>query len=175
MKSLAIVFLIALQLALQVGIPIHKHFCEMDGAFASVFVKVDHECEDSAPKNELPPCCQAKQDQNGEAHINKDDCCSDEFEVVKTNIDQLASAQQQFTFESLELPVFLNPKFEWAPSLTAATTQTFKFPKHRPPPLWLSGRQIQTLYQTWQIWQDLSWFQLLSYQFICHEILLFIR
>ena len=158
MKSLAIVFLIALQLALQVGIPIHKHFCEMDGAFASVFVKVDHECKEPHP--DLPPCCRATPAQE------KDDCCSDELEVVKTNIDQLASVQQQFTFESLELPVFLNPRFEWVFSHQVANTQISKSPKHRPPPLWLSGRQIQTLHQTWQIWQDLSWFQLLSYQSI---------
>ena len=158
MKSLAIVFLIALQLASQVGIPIHKHFCEMDGAFASVFVKVDHECKEPHP--DLPPCCRATPAQE------KDDCCSDELEVVKTNIDQLASVQQQFTFESLELPVFLNPRFEWVFSHQVANTQISKSPKHRPPPLWLSGRQIQTLHQTWQIWQDLSWFQLLSYQSI---------
>ena len=156
MKSLAIVFLIALQLASQVGIPIHKHFCEMDGVFASVFVKVDHECKEPHP--DLPPCCQTTPAQE------KDDCCSDELEVVKTDIDQLASAQQQFTFESLEVPVFLNPRFEWVLSHLVANTQISKSPKHRPPPLWLTGRQIQTLHQTWQIWQDLSWFQLLSYQ-----------
>ena len=136
-------FLIALQLASQVGIPIHKHFCEMDGAFASVFVKVDHECKEHHP--DLPPCCRATPAQE------KDDCCSDELEVVKTNIDQLASAQQQFTFESLELPVFLEPRFEWVFSHQVANTQISKSPKHRPPPLWLSGRQIQTLHQTWQI------------------------
>ena len=143
MKSLAIVFLIALQLASQVGIPIHKHFCEMDGVFASVFVKVDHECKEPHP--DLPPCCQATPAQE------KDDCCSDELEVVKTDIDQLASAQQQFTFESLEVPVFLTPKFEWVLLRTVTDTQISKFPKHQPPPLWLSGRQIQTLHQTWQI------------------------
>lgn len=143
MKSLAIVFLIALQLASQVGIPIHKHFCEMDGVFASVFVKVDHECKEPHP--DLPPCCQTTPAQE------KDDCCSDELEVVKTDIDQLASAQQQFTFESLEVPVFLNPRFEWVLSHLVANTQISKSPKHRPPPLWLTGRQIQTLHQTWQI------------------------
>jgi hypothetical protein len=142
-KSLAIVFLIVLQLASQIGIPIHKHFCEMDGAFASVFVKVDHECTEPHP--DLPPCCQASPVQE------KEDCCSDEFEVIKTNIDQLASVQQQFTFEPLEVWVFLNPRFEWVLSHLVAKTQISKFPKHRPPPLWLTGRQIQTLHQTWQI------------------------
>jgi len=115
----------------------------MDGVFASVFVKVDHECKEPHP--DLPPCCQTTPAQE------KDDCCSDELEVVKTDIDQLASAQQQFTFESLEVPVFLTPKFEWVLLRTVTDTQISKFPKHQPPPLWLSGRQIQTLHQTWQI------------------------
>lgn len=85
MRSLAIVFLITLQLALQVGIPIHKHFCEIDGTSASVLVKVDHECKEPHP--DLPPCCQATPAQE------KDNCCSDDVEVVKTNIDQLALQQ----------------------------------------------------------------------------------
>ena len=71
MKLLISLLLVTLQLALQVGVPIHKHFCEMDGVFTSVVLKIDHECKDEAPKNELPPCCQAKQDQNCEYA----DCC----------------------------------------------------------------------------------------------------
>ena len=55
-KVLTIFFLITLQLALQIGVPIHKHFCDMDGAFASVLVKVDHQCAE--PHTDLPPCCQ---------------------------------------------------------------------------------------------------------------------
>ena len=41
--------------------------------------------------------------------------------------------------------------FEWVLSHLVANTQISKSPKHRPPPLWLTGRQIQTLHQTWQI------------------------
>ena len=150
MKLLISLLLVTLQLALQVGVPIHKHFCEMDGVFTSVVLKIDHECEDEAPKNELPPCCQAKQDQNCEAQINKDDCCSDELEVVKTTLDQ--SRQDGFNW---------NSSFDLAPfqssnvltfylknlSPRRSSTQTH----YRPPPLFERGRDIRTLHQVWRI------------------------
>ena len=101
-KALTIFFLITLQLALQIGVPIHKHFCDMDGAFASVLVKVDHQCAE--PHTDLPPCCQKEQ--------TKDNCCSDEVEVVKTNLDQLNSDQPNFSFEPFEFSVFLKPSFD---------------------------------------------------------------
>ena len=150
MKLLISLLLVTLQLALQVGVPIHKHFCEMDGVFTSVVLKIDHECKDEAPKNELPPCCQAKQDQNCEAQINKDDCCSDELEVVKTTLDQ--SRQDGFNW---------NSSFDLAPfqssnvltfylknlSPRRSSTQTH----YRPPPLFERGRDIRTLHQVWRI------------------------
>ena len=143
-------FLIALQLASQVGIPIHKHFCEMDGVFASVFVKVDHECEDSAPKNELPPCCQAKQDINCETQTNKDDCCSDELEVVKTSLDQ--SRQDGFNWNlSLDLvSIPSTPTYAYDLS-NLAQKQIAKQTYYRPPPLFERGRDLQTLHQVWRI------------------------
>ncbi len=149
-KLLISLLLVTLQLALQVGVPIHKHFCEMDGVFTSVVLKIDHECKDEAPKNELPPCCQAKQDQNCEAQINKDDCCSDELEVVKTTLDP--SRQDGFNW---------NSSFDLAPfqssnvltfylknlSPRCSSTQTH----YRPPPLFERGRDIRTLHQVWRI------------------------
>jgi hypothetical protein len=140
-KVLTIFFLITLQLALQIGVPIHKHFCDMDGAFASVLVKVDHQCAE--PHTDLPPCCQKEQ--------TKDNCCSDEVEVVKTNLDQLNSDQPNFSFEPFEFSVFLNPSFDRFFSRHRSHTPPSKFPQKRPPPLWRAGRYIQTFHQTWQI------------------------
>ena len=149
-KLLISLLLVTLQLALQVGVHIHKHFCEMDGVFTSVVLKIDHECKDEAPKNELPPCCQAKQDQNCEAQINKDDCCSDELEVVKTTLDQ--SHQEGYNwnssfdlapFQSSNVLTFYLKNF----SPRRSSTQTH----YRPPPLFERGRDIQTLQQVWRI------------------------
>ena len=140
-KALTIVFLIILQLALQIGVPIHKHFCEMDGAFASVLVKVDHQCNE--PHTNLPPCCQKAQ--------AKDNCCTDEVEVVKTNLDQLNSDQLNFSFEPFEFSVFLKPRFQFCFHGAFSNAEHSTFAQKRPPPLWRSGRHIQTLHQTWLI------------------------
>ncbi|MFM7007321.1 MAG: HYC_CC_PP family protein [Flavobacteriales bacterium] len=141
MKALTIVFLITLQLALQIGIPIHKHFCEMDGSFASVFVKIDHKC--AAPHTDLPPCCQKEQ--------QKDDCCSDEIEVVKTTLDQINPSSEAFCFETNTFIANLPKVFDFKFVVTASTPQRHSTHCKRPPPLWRSGRQIQTRHQTWQI------------------------
>ena len=90
MKRILATFLILTQLALQVGIPIHKHFCDMDGAFASVVLKIDHECAE--PHEKLPPCCQKEKNAACEVGLQEKDCCSDELEVVKTNLDQAYSS-----------------------------------------------------------------------------------
>jgi len=140
-KALTIVFLITLQLALQIGVPIHKHFCEMDGAFASVLVKVDHQCNE--PHTNLPPCCQKEQ--------TKDNCCSDEVEVVKTNLDQITSDQPHFYFEPVDVSGLLKPSVDFFFQGEFTNTQRFNFPYKRPPPLWRSGRHIHTFHQTWQI------------------------
>lgn len=163
-KALTIVFLITLQLALQIGVPIHKHFCEMDGAFASVLVKVDHQCNE--PHTDLPPCCQKEQANNN--------CCSDEIQVVKTNLDQITSDQSHFYFEPIECSIFLKPSFDRFFSRHRSLTPPSKFPQKRPPPLWHVGRYIQILHQTWQIWSDLSSMQLLSHQIIGYEISFFL-
>lgn len=140
-KALTIVFLITLQLALQIGVPIHKHFCEMDGVFSSVLLKVNHQCNE--PHTNLPPCCQKEQ--------TKDNCCSDEVEVVKTNLDQITSDQPHFYFEPLVVSGFLKPRFEFCFQGQLIHTQRFNLPHKRPPPLWRSGRHIHTFHQTWQI------------------------
>jgi len=140
-KSLIVTFLILLQLALQIGVPIHKHFCEMDGSFASVFIKVDHQCD--APHTDLPPCCQEEQ--------AKDDCCSDEIQVVKTNLDQINPSSEDFFFEMNPFIANLPNVFDFKFVVTAPTPQWHSTHYKRPPPLWRTGRQIQTLHQIWQI------------------------
>ena len=141
MKVLTITLLILLQLALQIGVPVHTHFCELDGVFASVLLKVDHQCAE--PQEDLPPCCQKEK--------TKKDCCSDEVQVVKTNLDQINPSSEDFLLEMnpfiAALPNVLDFKFV----VTAPTPQWHSTHYKHPPPLWRTGRQIQTLHQTWQI------------------------
>ena len=147
MKSILAILLILTQLALQVGIPIHKHFCDLDGAFASVLLKIDHQCEE--PHEELPPCCQAENEASCEANLQEKDCCSDELQVVKTNFDQ--------AYSSFEIDFF--PIYSWQkPVLDFSFFSSFEENKkyyidqaYRPPPLYASGRDLQLKQQVWRI------------------------
>jgi hypothetical protein len=147
-KSILVIFLILIQLALQVGIPIHKHFCEMDGAFASLVLKIDHKC--AQPHEALPPCCQEEQTAACDANLQENDCCSDELEVVKTNFDQ---AYSTFDWQSLHSVDSLMPAgsiFIFFKALQAEHTLN-KGLHYRPPPLSMRGKEIQIKNQVWQI------------------------
>jgi hypothetical protein len=128
-KLILVIFLILTQLALQVGIPIHKHFCEMDGVFASVVLKIDHQC--------------------AQTHEHEKDCCSDELQVVKTNFDQ--------AYSSFEIDFF--PIYSWQkPGLDFSFFSSFEANQkyyidqaYRPPPLYASGRDLQLKQQVWRI------------------------
>lgn len=141
MKSLIVTFLILLQLALQIGVPIHTHFCEMDGVFASVLLKVDHQCAE--PHADLPPCCQKEKP--------KKDCCSDEVKVIKTTLDQIHSSYELGNLEMVWFAELPARAFAFQLDVDQNLFTSFEEKVKRPPPLWRTGRQIQTLHQTWQI------------------------
>ncbi len=148
MKSLIASFLIVLQLALQVGISIHKHFCEMDGVFASVVLQIDHKCAQT--HEALPPCCQEEKTAACDANLQQKDCCSDELQVVKTNFDQAYSSFDWQYEQAVLLPsvhsILSFRNREFSPINNPQTGQTY-----RPPPLDKSGKQIQVKNQVWQI------------------------
>lgn len=147
MKSFLAILLILTQLALQVGIPIHKHFCDMDGAFTSVLLKVDHDCH--TPHQELPPCCRQEQSAACELVPTEKDCCSDELQVVKTNMDQLyASSDLKFA------PIYIwqKPAIDFSSFFSFDENQQYYIGQaYRPPPFATSGKQIQLKNQVWQI------------------------
>jgi hypothetical protein len=146
-KSILAILLILTQLALQVGIPIHKHFCDLDGAFASVLLKIDHQCEE--PHEELPPCCQAENEASCEANLQEKDCCSDELQVVKANFDQ---AYSSFEIEFFPIYSWQKPVLDFSFfSLFEANQKYYIDQAYRPPPLYASGRDLQLKQQVWRI------------------------
>ena len=156
MKAIFAVLLVVLQLALQVGIPIHKHFCEMDGTFTSLVLKIDHECEEEQVQEALPPCCQkaqqaqATEDKYCRAELSQDDCCSDELSIVKANFDQTSSS---FDWKTTALEYVVDESLEVFISKTQNSNlnscQQVSF--YRPPPLFEQGRDIQVRHQVWLI------------------------
>lgn len=156
MKAIFAVLLVVLQLALQVGIPIHKHFCEMDGTFTSLVLKIDHECEEEQVQEALPPCCQkaqqaqAKEEKSCRAELNQDDCCSDELSIVKANFDQTSSS---FDWQTTALEFVVDEPLEVFSSKTQNSnlTRFYQVSFYRPPPLYEQGRDIQVRQQVWMI------------------------
>jgi hypothetical protein len=150
-KAIFAVLLIVIQLALQVGIPIHKHFCEMDGTFTSVVLKIDHECEEEQVQETLPPCCQkAAAEKSCRAELNQDDCCSDELSIVKANYDQTSSS---FDWQATALEYVIDEPLEAFLSKTQNSnlTRFHLVSFYRPPPLFEQGRDIQVRHQVWLI------------------------
>lgn len=156
MKAIFAVLLVVLQLALQVGIPIHKHFCEMDGTFTSLVLKIDHECEEDPEQESLPPCCQKTQQEKAAkaktcpAELSQDDCCSDELSIVKANFDQTSSS---FDWQATALEYVVDEplKVFIAKSLKSNLTSFHQVSFYRPPPLYDQGRDIQVRHQVWLI------------------------
>jgi hypothetical protein len=147
-KSILVIFLILTQLALQVGIPIHKHFCEMDGVFASVVLKIEHKCAQT--HEALPPCCQEEQTVACAANLHEKDCCSDELQVVKTNFDQ---AYSSFDWQSVHSEVSLmQPRSNFIFFKALREEQILDLGlQYRPPPLYASSRDLQVKQQVWRI------------------------
>ena len=156
MKAIFAVFLVVLQLALQVGIPIHKHFCEMDGTFTSLVLKIDHECKEEPEQEALPPCCQKAQqvqataERSCRSELNQDDCCSDELSIVKANFDQTSSS---FDWQATAHEFVVNEPLEVFIKKTQNSNLTsfHRASFYRPPPLYEQGRDIQVRHQVWLI------------------------
>lgn len=142
MRALIIVFLIVLQLALQIGVPVHKHFCQLEGTFASVLIKVDHQCAE--PHSNLPPCCQKEK--------YAKDCCTDELQVIHTYIDEVQPSVEQFNLVCDLTTLAFTPTTIFLHSWPISIQRHPSFLDKRPPPLHRTGRHIQTLHQIWQIW-----------------------
>jgi hypothetical protein len=155
-KAIFAVLLVVLQLAMQVGIPIHKHFCEMDGTYTSLVLKIDHECEDEQVQEALPPCCQkaqqaqATEEKSCRAELSQDDCCSDELSIVKGNFDQTSCS---FDWHATAFEYLVDEPLKVFISKTQKSNlkRFHQVSFYRPPPLFEQGRDIQARHQVWLI------------------------
>jgi hypothetical protein len=155
-KVLVVCLLIVLQLAVQVGVPIHKHFCEMDGTFTSLVLKIDHECKEQPTQETLPPCCQkaqkvtALEKDSCRAKLSKADCCSDELSIVKANYDQSFSS---FDWQTTALEFVIDEPLQVLISQNQKSklSSYYRLSYYRPPPLFEQGRDLQVRHQVWLI------------------------
>ena len=119
-----------------IGFRVFTHSCQEDGVFRSYFVELQDHCEEE-PVTKLPPCCQKAQNLKSEVKQFKKDCCKDEVDVYKINMNY-------FSYNKLTIPVLfyaaiLNPfAVTSVPIDLVNLNQTHYF---HPPPI-ISGRDI---------------------------------
>lgn len=128
-----------------VGMSVFTHSCKEDGVFRSYFVKTQDHCNDE--KEEIkPPCCQNQKKVECTTEIEEKDCCNDEVDIFKINLDYFSDSQ-------LSLPVigfYQKPiTFNFSQVFTHALEYN---PEHyiHPPPR-LSGKDILIKIQVFRI------------------------
>lgn len=135
--------LIAFTFLGNVGLRVFTHSCEEDGVFRSYFVELQDHCEDKE-QEVLPPCCQKEKANSCEVKI-EDDCCSDQIDVYKINLDYFS----EYSVSAPDLALAETFSFDWfQPEFNSAAYD----PKHfiHPPPL-RSGREILIHNQVFRI------------------------
>ena len=77
-------------LVTNIGLNVFTHSCEEDGAFVSYVLPSDDHCGEEEKVAVLPSCCQkeAQQCSTTLPEIDKEDCCTDEFNWIKLSVDQ---------------------------------------------------------------------------------------
>ena len=118
-----------------IGINIYTHSCEEDGDFHSVFVKVNHNCDE---EKEKPSCCSEE--------LTEADCCKDEVNFYKVKFDFFDHSPLKFQNSTY----LFSPKFNHKFILAFQESNLFQYYPTRPPPK-PSGQEILLLNQVFRI------------------------
>lgn len=128
-----------------IGFSVFTHSCEEDGIFRSYFVQLQDHCEDKA-EEVLPPCCQKEQKKGCGDEQLESDCCNDQVDVYKINLDF-------FTDYKVTVPdmIFVENSTLFIFDNNASVIANYN-PEHyiHPPPI-LSGRDILIRNQVFRI------------------------
>ena len=143
MASKAFHIILALKLLISTtGIGVFVHYCQNDGAIASLLVKATCSCQESKDtSDDLASCCSAD---SNECDADKDNCCSDEMEYVKNDIEHPRSVYitpSENTDQLQSLPVFINTTTDRTHEKLTTIYYTSKSPPNQVP-LWLRYESI---------------------------------
>jgi hypothetical protein len=143
LRSTLLILLIAFTFLGNVGLRVFTHSCEEDGVYRSYFVELQDHCEDKK-KEVLPPCCR-KEKAASCGEKMEDDCCKDQIDVYKINLDFYT----EYHVETPDLAVSELPVFNWFSILSDVAEYD---PEHyiHPPPR-RSGKQILIANQVFRI------------------------
>lgn len=144
-KNIILSLLILFTFVGNIGFSVFTHSCEEDGVFRSYFVQLQDHCEDKS-EEVLPACCQKEQEKGcGDEQINSD-CCNDQIDVYKVNMDYFSdykvSIPDLIFIDNAPLLAFYSP---------SEKVKQYN-PEHyiHPPPN-LSGREILIRNQVFRI------------------------
>lgn len=113
-RGFALLLAIYMPLAL-IGVPLHKHYCEGKLADIRVFVEAQS-CHDKSNAEDQHACCSTESACHSEGPQNeseKDDCCDDEMELLKADVNQITyknESKKQAVFYSLPVSPFILTK-----------------------------------------------------------------
>lgn len=145
LKPIFIGLLILFTFIGNVGMSVFTHSCKEDGVFRSYFVKTQDHCE-SNKKELVHPCCQPTDLDENEIHLKENNCCNDEVNVFKINLDYCSEYHVAISQVSIcELPLNYNFAFKYI-NESVKSGQSFTDPPPR-----TSGRELLIKHQVFRI------------------------
>lgn len=146
-------FLLAMSfvvLVTNIGLNVYTHWCEEDGAFISYVIPANDHCGEEEEVAVLPPCCQQESQSCvvSVPQIDKEDCCSDEFDWIKLSVDQDQSSVEKSKLKWVEQKFQILPLKETPRSILASNHLVKR--TIDPPPC-LKGREIVIKNQVFRI------------------------
>ena len=137
------ILLIAFIFLGNVGLRVFTHSCQEDGVFRSYYVELQDHCE-VKKKEVLPPCCR-KEKVASCGEKMEDDCCSDQIDVYKINLDFFS----EYAVSTPDLTVAELPVFNWfQPEIVLSVQDPVHFIHPPPQP---EGREILIRNQVFRI------------------------
>jgi hypothetical protein len=144
-KPLLISLLIVFTFFGNVGMSVFTHSCKEDGVFRSYFVKTQEHCE-SNEKEIVHPCCKVNNAEKDELRLKEKNCCNDQVNVFKINLDYFSEYQLAIPQYSIcEIPF----NFNFALNYRKETIYQSGLVIHPPPRL--SGRELLIKHQVFRI------------------------
>lgn len=148
-KTVILSLLILFTFVGNIGFSVFTHSCKKDGVSRAYIVNSQNHCENEAIE-ELPPCCQKESKKSNDNQSTdakfKDDCCNDEVDVFKINLDYFS----QYEVHIPATPIELQSKEYFYIFKNIAPIKYHSNLTIHPPPL-PSGKQILIKHQVFRI------------------------
>lgn len=118
------------------GIGLFYHYCSQEGVLVSLFTPIQCICAESGDTEtctEEKACCAADSSELIGSHINNGNCCSEDFELLKNDIENLNPTAVEYTPPTWD---GLNPYFNLlSQGEISVNEKILRFYSYKAPPL----------------------------------------